>query len=124
MVQEMLTVVLTGLLVVFSVLILLTFLIWLYGKIIYSIQSQNKGSADSTSTEKKTDNVATKAPMQAAAAPQGISNEVLTVIAAAVASMGSAAGVQYTVRSVRREGTARPVWRSAGVYENSRPFSS
>ena len=77
--------------------------------------------------KKKTDNVAmmeTKAPMQATAAPQGISNEVLAVIAAAVASMGSAAGVRYAVRSVRREETARPAWRSAGVYENSRPFSS
>lgn len=127
MAQEMFTVVITGLVVVFAVLILLTFLIWAYGKIVYSIQNRDKGSADSTNTEKKTDNVAnvgSKAPMQAAAAPQGIPNEVLAVIAAAVASMGSATGVTYAVRSVRREGTARPAWRSAGVYENSRPFSS
>ena len=53
MAQEMFTVVLTGLAVVFAVLILLTFLIWAYGKIVYSIQNRDKGSADSTNTEKK-----------------------------------------------------------------------
>ena len=53
MAQELLTVVLTGLLVVFAVLILLTVLIWVYGKIVYSIQNRNKGSADTTNAEKK-----------------------------------------------------------------------
>ena len=51
----------------------------------------------------------------------GISDEVVAVIAAAVASMAPE-GKKYAVRSVSRTRTERPVWAAAGIAESTRPF--
>lgn len=68
----------------------------------------------------------TEKPVQAASAPlpvinNGISDEVIAVIAAAVASMAPE-GKKYTVRSVNRVRSQRPVWAVAGLAESTRPF--
>ncbi|MCI8496709.1 MAG: OadG family protein [Clostridiales bacterium] len=114
------TVILTGLLVVFSVLILLTCLIWLFGKIVTAITG---GSKKKSEPVKATDSpVASKAAVQSAPANSGISNEILAVIAAAVASLSDETGRQYAVRGVKRASSGRPVWSAAGLLENTRPF--
>lgn len=54
----------------------------------------------------------------------GISEEVVAVIAAAVAAMAPE-GTQYTLRSVHhvsRVKGERPVWAAAGLAESTRPF--
>ena len=56
-----------------------------------------------------------------AVAADGISEEVVAVIAAAVAAM-TPEGKRYAVRSVSRARGDRPVWAAAGVAESTRPF--
>lgn len=51
----------------------------------------------------------------------GISDEVIAVIAAAVASMAPE-GTKYTVKSVKWIRAQRPVWAAAGLAESTRPF--
>lgn len=62
--------------------------------------------------------------LKASAVPSvqnGISDEVVAVIAAAVASMAPE-GTHYAVRSVSRARGDRPVWAAAGLAESTRPF--
>ena len=69
----------------------------------------------------------TKSPVVKAAvsvpAAGGIPQEIVAVIAAAVASMED--GASYTVRSIKKSVTpasARNAWSMAGLLENTRPF--
>ncbi len=111
--------VLIGLVVVFSVLILLTFIFWLFGKIM-----SGSGSKTAPPPEPKPAAAAPAVSAPAPAAPvvaEGISEEVVAAIAAAVASLAPE-GKRYAVRRVTRAAGGRPVWAAAGLAENTRPF--
>jgi Na+-transporting methylmalonyl-CoA/oxaloacetate decarboxylase gamma subunit len=122
-VQLSLIVMLTGLVVVFVMLIFLTFIIKGYGVIVKGIQEKS----------------GVKSAVQAAPAPMifapaeksvaatvpviqsGIPDEVVAAISAAVYTMyGTSAG---TVTSICRATRAnRSEWTMAGLLENTRPF--
>lgn len=111
--------ILIGLVVVFSVLILLTFIFWLFGKIA-------GGSSKKITVPKAAaaEPAAKPAPAPRPVPPTvqaGISEEIVAVIAAAVAAM-EPDGKRYAVRSVSRARSQRPVWGMAGISENTRPF--
>ena len=105
-----LTVLLTGLTVVFSVLILLTIVIKVYGLIISKIQNKatkpNTNSIDNVIYDDDNDD---------------IDQEVLAVIFAAVAHMYSDDS-KYKIKSVKRVFTSRPAWGNASIIENTKPF--
>ena len=103
-----LTVLLTGLTVVFSVLILLTIVIKVYGLIISKIQ--NKATKPNTNN---LDNVIDD--------DNDIDQEVLAVIFAAVAHMYSDDS-KYKIKSIKRVFTSRPAWGNASIIENTKPF--
>lgn len=108
--------VLIGVVVVFAVLLILTFVFWLFGKV--------AGAGANAATEAKPAPKAVPAP--AAPAPvveDGIPEEVVAVIAAAVAAM-SDGNTRFAVRriSASRPSGMRPVWAAAGLAENTRPF--
>ena len=107
-------VLLTGLVVVFAALIVLTFIIKGYGAAVTAVLNGKKK------------NVAEKAAAKPAPAPSapavsdGIPGEVIAAIAAAVDyTFGSGT---HVVRSVRRVPQNRSAWGSAGLVENTRPF--
>ena len=98
-------VVLTGFVVVFAMLILLIFIIKIYGAIIQKAQDAGKKSK-----EKKAETVAeTPAP-------------VVAVISAAVATMyGSSEKAR--IKSIKKSSDGgRSAWAKAGVLDNTRPF--
>ena len=98
-------VVLTGFVVVFAMLILLIFIIKIYGAIIQKAQNAGKKSK-----EKKAETVAeTPAP-------------VVAVISAAVATMyGSSEKAR--IKSIKKSSDGgRSAWAKAGVLDNTRPF--
>ena len=114
-------VVLTGFVVVFAMLILLIFIIKIYGAIIQKAQNAGKKSK-----EKKAETVAeTPAPVVAApvapAQTDGVSDEV-AVISAAVATMyGSSEKAR--IKSIKKSSDGgRSAWAKAGVLDNTRPF--
>lgn len=109
------TVVITGLFIVFLALALLIGFVTLLGKA-FNIKKKPTNSNNSGSNSKTvTDN-------SAPSIENGVSDEVVAVIAAAIAAM-SADGKSYAIRSIKksRNGT-RPVWATAGIQENTRPF--
>ena len=109
-------VVLTGFVVVFAMLILLIFIIKIYGAIIQKAQNAGKKSK-----EKKAETVAeTPAPVVAVpvapAQTDGVSDEVVAVISAAVSE-------KARIKSIKKSSDGgRSAWAKAGVLDNTRPF--
>ena len=122
-----LTLLLAGFLIVFAVLILLIFIIAIYGKI---IQAAQKKSAERK--QRKAEKNAPKETVQASTAVQPaaeetladndgeIPDEIIAVIAAAVDAVYG--GRSHKIKSVKRSRNARSAWGNAGVIENTRPF--
>lgn len=117
-------VVITGIVVVFVILLILVGLCSLMS---YLVNRKKKSPP-----VKKEEVPAPKPPAPAAAAKapaapvveSGISGEVVAAISAAVACM-LGPDQKFAVRSVKRAKAAkgsRPVWSSAGIAENTRPF--
>ena len=109
-------VVLIGIVVVFSVLLLLTGIFWLFGKAIGNTQKEEKPAFIPVKKPAPT-------PDSTPAVSDDVSNEVVAVIAAAVASM-SADGTKYVIRRIRPavKIANRPTWGTAGITENTRSF--
>lgn len=127
--QISLTVLVTGLVVVFLMLIFLTLIIKGYGSAIQSLQSRyNRRRLSNEQPLSKSAPTQTFVPVQAEPMPQistaeeeGISEEVLAVIAAAASSMVPG-GIISSVRRAAAPDLGRSSWRMAGLLENTRPF--
>ena len=107
--------VLIGIVGVFAVLLILTFIFWLFGKIAGS------GAKTSAPAEKKPVVIQNSVP--APVVEDGVPEEVVAVIAAAIAAMSDGT-TRYAVRRIstaRTQGT-RPVWAAAGILQNTQPF--
>lgn len=120
-------VILTGFVVVFAVLLLLIFIIKIYSAIVGKAQ----GTGKKTKKNKKVDEpskpspavsaVQTPVAAESAEAQDGIPEEVIAVISAAVAAVyGNDKKVR--IKSVKKSGSRRTAWANAGVLENTRPF--
>lgn len=116
---------LTGFVIVFAVLFFLIFIIWFYGKIVTAgINSAEKRREKKKAAETKkqqevkvptVEPVATAKPVS-----NGVTDEVVAVISAAVYSMyGSTDKVK--IKSIKKA-SGRSAWANAGVLNNTRPF--
>lgn len=108
---------LIGVLVVFGVLVLLTFIFFLFGKV--AGRGGTKKAPEPKPVPKAPAPAAKTAPKPAA--PAGMDDEVVAVIAAAVAAMAPA-GKAYRVRRVSEAKPVRTSWAMAGLMDNTRPF--
>ena len=108
----------TGIVLVFLILVLLMAIITLEGKIFDSMNAKKKATKEAA----KAPAVQPAAPVQqAAAAPapqveEGIPGDVVAAIMAAIHAMGNG---KYTLKAVRR-GTNG--WGKAGVNDTTAPF--
>lgn len=115
-------VILSGLVIVFLVLVILIAVVKLTGKAAGKEKKIPPVSASASPT------MAMAAPVPAAAAvsavQEGVSGQTVAVIAAAVAAMmeQDAPGVAYAITGIRRAAESRPVWGFAGMLQNTRPF--
>jgi len=109
----------TGISIVFFVLILLVFVMYLFGKAASPGGKKTAKKAEKTvAAEQKPSSPPPVAPSVPAGEDEG---ELIAVIAAAVQALGEATGKRYAVRGIRPSG-ARSAWAAAGIYENTRPF--
>lgn len=124
---------LAGFGIVFAALVILVFVIFLFGKIFDTINQnkKNKEAAKAAAQTPKAAPAAAKpAPAPAAApAPVAVSDEedeIVAAIMAAVAMMSAADGKSYKIRSIKPAGTARldgrAAWAMDGRRQNVMPF--
>lgn len=120
-------VILTGFVVVFAVLILLILIIKLYSTIVQKAQQSGKKKKEKIKVkeEKPSVQAPTVDPAAAAsAAPsvqEGVTDEVVAVISAAVATMYGSSG-KARIKSIKKSDTGRSAWANAGILDNTRPF--
>ena len=124
-------VILTGFLVVFAMLIFLIIIIKIYSLLVG--KAQRSGLVIGKKKKFKKTKKADEAPKPAAekvvvfGAParepenDEISEEVIAVISAAVATMYGGSD-KVKIKSVKRSRAKRSAWANAGVIENTRPF--
>lgn len=120
---------LTGFAIVFGVLLLLIFIIWLYGTIVSNAQNKAAQIKADKELKKQKEAVKDKKPepktetmpeKQAAPVSEGVPEEIVAVISAAVYSMyGSKQKVK--IKSIKRHKT-QSAWARAGILENNQPF--
>lgn len=125
-----LTILLTGFIVVFLVLILLIGLIKLYGTIVTKLlevseakkAEKEQALSNSTKVTEYTTKSTPVASSQVSATQDnnGIPEEIIAVIAAAVDAMYGQGAVK--VKSIKKVPQSRPVWGTAGIMDNTRPF--
>ncbi|WP_312645215.1 OadG family protein [Hydrogenoanaerobacterium sp.] len=116
------TVVLSGMSIVFVVLILLTLIVMAFGKIMDSTANSPKNNnkqAPPAVKEAAPTPAPKAAPMQIV--EDGISDEVVAVISASIAAM-MGESKSFVIKSVKRAKDARPVWSMAGMQQNTNPF--
>ncbi len=119
---------LTGFVIVFAVLFFLIFLIWLMGKVVTGAQNK-AASRKAAKVAKEAQESTYKQPEKAAQPkleavkavnPDGVSDELVAVISAAVYGMyGSSEKVK--IKSIKKS-KSRSAWANAGVLNNTRPF--
>ena len=110
----------TGLTVVFAVLIVLVWVVVLFGKIMGS--ATNRKTSPPVKEKPVETSVADSSTKPVMKVEDGISEEVVAAISAAVAVMMSSEGKTYQLRSIKRAGKNRPAWSIAGIQDNTRPF--
>lgn len=121
-------VILTGFVVVFAVLLLLILIIKIYSAIVGKAQNVSSKRAEKKvkvkEGELKLSNTPARPLPAASPAPaveDGISEEVVAVISAAVYTMYGSSG-KARIKSIKKSDGKRPAWANAGILENTRPF--
>lgn len=110
-------VVVTGLLLVFAILVLLYLILTIEGKIFTAIgKKKQKDSKPGVSAAQP---VAPSAPPAAPEIGKGVPPEVVAAIAAAISA---SSGGAYTLRSVTAKKEGRGRWGLAGVLQSTEPF--
>lgn len=107
----------TGIVVVFGMLILLVFVLYLFGKFFDHKPKTVKALKVKAPVVKKEVKPAPAAP--------GVQNNeaIVAVIAAAVAAMYEGSDVKPVIRRIKKSGgNVRPTWTAAGIFENTRSF--
>lgn len=114
--------VVSGILVVFVALVVIIAFIWVMGKIMNRTTAKQSKEVPA----EKVPAAPTAAPAVTAAAPveEGISDEVVAAISAAISAVMMAEGntKPFAIRSIKRVKEARSAWNAAGVMDNTRPF--
>ncbi len=112
------TVVLTGMVVVFLGLVLLIAAITIMGKIFEALRASKKDEKPAPAT-KPAPAPSPKPPVVSSLADD---DEVIAVIAAAVAAMAEADGTVYAIKSVKRSAPRRNAWGAAARSEMTSSF--
>lgn len=116
-----------GLSVVFFALLILVVFLYASGSFFKAAKPGEKKAAETKKAAPAAPAAAKPAAPKAAlqaAAPAEDDSEVVAVIMAAIAAMGTADGKQYRIKSVRpvSGGSGRSAWAQAGIAELTRPF--
>lgn len=125
-VDKMWSTLITGLIVVFLILVILVAFLWAMGKLLNLNIKKKPKAAKSAPAPVSAPAAPPPAPASVETAEEYYDeddSEIIAVIAAAIAAYGESEGKQYRIASVRkRDRSQRSSWSAAGISENTRPF--
>ena len=111
----------TGLTIVFGMLILLVFILSIFG-LFFSKNTvkEKKKVAPKKEDKPKKDKVEVHPKVSVST---NNNDEIIAVIAAAVATLYDGSNVQPVIKRIKKSSTkSRPAWTAAGIFENTRSF--
>ena len=115
-----LSIVLVGMVVVFSVLSLLIISIKIYSTIIIKFKNRNSNSdknSPKTNDVQRIEVAETTSVDTISTAQNGLNPELIAVIAAAIAAIMGGSSDGFKVKSIKRIGHTTPIWNVAGRNE-------
>lgn len=116
------SVVITGITVVFIALILLVLILYVFG-FISNMKTKSANKKKAIKSADKTDDKATAGiKMTAPIIDDGIEEEIVAVISAAIAAMSEKSGKKLMLKSIKASKPQRSAWAAAGLIDNTRPF--
>ncbi len=118
------SVVITGIVVVFIGLVLLVAFVSLYGKIFSSINNKKaeKLKAAEIALQKENEVVKDTSVTIVPEIEDGIDEEVVAVIMAAISAMSSETGKKVALKSIKTAKPQRTAWAAAGLNDYTRSF--
>ena len=118
-----LNVTVTGVALVFAMLVLLVLILILFGKVFVSLQNSAEKKAEkaraTTLSQMQDDN---KSDTLIVNEEDGISEEVIAVISAAVATLYMGSSKKPVIKAIKKSNGRRSAWGNAGVANNTRAF--
>lgn len=124
--KEVATVVVSGVVIVFGVLLALICLFYAFGFIVSKSEQMTKKKLEKKNEKSNNVETTVKAAPSVNKAPQpvvedGISEEVVAAITAAIVQ--SEEGRPFTIRQIKKKSVgSRNPWANAAVNDNTRPF--
>lgn len=118
-----LNVTITGVALVFSMLVLLVLILILFGKVFVALQNAAEKKAEkaraATLSQMQDDD---KSDTLIINEKDGISEEVIAVISAAVATLYMGSSKKPVIKAIKKSNGRRSAWGNAGVANNTRAF--
>lgn len=111
------SVVLIGLFVVFLVLLFFVLFLSAFGKTFSSASKAEKVKTPKKEVKQQPQVINIQPVVE-----EGIDDEVIAVIAAAIASISNDTGKKLSIRSIRKSNNNVNLWARAGALDNTRPF--
>lgn len=118
------SVVITGITVVFIALILLVIILSLFG-LVSKLKTKSANKKAEGKKADKADDTASVKIQEVSTAPaveDGIEEEIVAVISAAIAEMSAKSGKKLALKSIKAAKPQRTAWAAAGLIDNTRPF--
>lgn len=116
----------TGIVLVFAMLLLLVFILLVFGWISVSIKNaadkKSKREREAVLAALSNDGEVNDVVEAAVCDNNGLSDELIAVISAAVATMYIGSDKKPIIKTVKRTAGRRSAWGNAGVIDNTRAF--
>lgn len=125
--DEAVNVTFTGIVIVFTMLVLLVLVLTFFGLIMTAISKAGARKAEKHNKAELAKMLAESTPTDASAPEQVTSVadnelEIVAVISAAVAMMYQNTGKKPVIKAIKKSGSRRSAWASAGLIDNTRSF--
>lgn len=118
----------TGVLIVFTMLVLLVVVLILFGKISECVQNLSAKKAEKARAAVVADmvahssNISDKKTNTISEGNDLLTQEVVAVISAAIATMYAGSGKKPVIKAIKKSTGMRSAWANAGIADNTRVF--
>lgn len=117
------SVIFTGIVIVFLVLVVLIAVMMIMGRVLGSHTDTPAGGASGKEAPRAAAPAAPSPVIKKMEVEEGIGDEIVAVIAAAIAALTGGAGKAVSIRRAKQgRASGRSSWSLAGLQENTQPF--